>query len=372
MTRWLSAVGLFLLAIVLTIGLSACSRDTEDADDGGAADDTSQAVHATDDVAVPPEPRSSDVVIYVSVDRQIAEPILRAFEDQTGIRVRESYDTEATKTTGLVARLRDEHAQGRSVADVFWSSEAFMTIQLADEGVLTPITAEMDHEPAWGGARRMWYGFAARPRVLAYVPDRVDQADLPERWLDLLHPRFAGRLAMADPRFGTTRGHVAAFFHVYGEATATRFLHGLDANDLLIVDGNSLAVRRLVEGEVDFAITDSDDVWAAKRQGADIEMLYLRHTDLAGGGTLVIPNTVARVAGGPNGDVANDLIVYLLSEGVERLLAESDSHNIPSHPALRAQFAQYAVPDPLDIDLAEVAAMMDRVIETASDVLGTR
>ena len=38
------------------------------------------------------------VVVYTSVDQVFSEPLLRRFEEQTGLRVRAVYDTEETKS----------------------------------------------------------------------------------------------------------------------------------------------------------------------------------------------------------------------------------------------------------------------------------
>ena len=109
------------------------------------------------------------VVVYCSVDQVFAEPILDAFEEQTGIKVLARFDTEASKTVGLVQRLRAEKAA--PAADVFWSSEVFYTIRLAREGLFAGYQSEStkawprqfrdrgsDQDPA---ASR-WYGFALR------------------------------------------------------------------------------------------------------------------------------------------------------------------------------------------------------------------
>jgi iron(III) transport system substrate-binding protein len=77
------------------------------------------------------------VVLYCSVDQAVAEPIVAEFEKQSGIRVLARYDTEASKTVGLVQRIRAE-AQA-PMADVFWSGEVFHTIRLAREGLLAPV-----------------------------------------------------------------------------------------------------------------------------------------------------------------------------------------------------------------------------------------
>lgn len=59
-----------------------------------------------------------EVVVYTSLDKVFSQPILEAFEKQTGIKVLAVYDSEATKTTGLVNRLIAEKDNAR--ADVFW------------------------------------------------------------------------------------------------------------------------------------------------------------------------------------------------------------------------------------------------------------
>jgi ABC-type molybdate transport system substrate-binding protein len=80
-----------------------------------------------------PSDESNRLVVFVSADDFLARQVIHAFEEETGIRVEMVGDSEANKTTGLVTRIRNERYN--PVADVFWSSEAFMMIQLADEGL---------------------------------------------------------------------------------------------------------------------------------------------------------------------------------------------------------------------------------------------
>ena len=49
--------------------------------------------------------KGESITVYTSQDQVYAEPILREFEDQSGIRIRAVYDSEAVKTVGLVNRL---------------------------------------------------------------------------------------------------------------------------------------------------------------------------------------------------------------------------------------------------------------------------
>ena len=317
------------------------------------------------------------MVLYVSADEYVARQVVRAFEEKTGIRVAVQGDTEQQKTAGLAERLRAERDNPQ--ADVFWSSEVFWTIRLAGEGVLeeyvSPATA--DRPEAYTDSGHRWYGFAARARVIVYSPERVPAERVPRTWLDLIKPWWKGRVVMADPRFGTTGGHLAAMKTYWSRISPSyydAFLMGLADNEVrLLPGGNASVVQAVAEGQADVGFTDTDDVWAARSRGLDVDLVYPRHTveeSRRGGGTLLIPNTVARVKGGPHPQEAAALIDFLLSEVVERMLAESVSHNIPLREDLAADFPQYAVPDPLQVSLERVADLMPEAIEEAMRRLG--
>jgi iron(III) transport system substrate-binding protein len=336
---------------------------------------------------------SPKVVLYVSADEHVARQVINAFEQQTGVRVLMVGDTEVKKTTGLVERLRNEKSKPQ--ADVFWSSEIFMTIELAEEGLFDKFelatgvpTAESSSfttdspqpsrdsplPPArYRDPQGRWYGFAGRARVIAYAPDRLADDEVPKTWMALTQDRFRGRIVMADPRFGTTGGHLAAMKtywdrHVMPGYYAA-FLDGLADNKVrLLAGGNAAVVDAVVRGEADLGMTDSDDVWAAQAQGHNIELIYPNHStemDERGIGTLLIPNTVALIKGAPHPVQARQLMAFLLSEHVERLLVESPSHNMPLRPSLADAYPQYAIPDPLQVDYHQAAKMRSAAIQQA-------
>ena len=87
---------------------------------------------ATENTTPPPQ----TVNVYVSTDRVFSEPILKTFEQRTGVRVNAVYDTEETKSTGLANRLLAERENPQ--ADVFWSNEPVRTLVLKSRGVLAP------------------------------------------------------------------------------------------------------------------------------------------------------------------------------------------------------------------------------------------
>jgi len=307
-----------------------------------------------------------EVVLYCSVDQSIAERIIAAFERQSGLRVLARYDTEASKTVGLVGRIRAE--AGVTGADVFWSSEIFHTIALAREGLLKSYQSKRtdDWPKRYRDAQGRWYGFGLRGRVIGYHTKRVGHEKAPRTLEQLLDPKWKGRLVMARPEFGTTSGDVASWFAHYGAAGAEEILRGLKANEVRLVSGNSMAVRMVATGQADLCLTDTDDVYRAQRNGWPVGMRFLNQGDQ---GVLAIPNTACVIRGGGHPKAAGVLMDYLLSEEVERMLAESDSHNMPIHPELQESYKQYAIEESLNLDYERIADQLPTAIQSAGRIL---
>jgi iron(III) transport system substrate-binding protein len=306
------------------------------------------------------------LVLYCSVDQVIAEPIIAEFEDKTGINVLPRFDTEASKTVGLVQRIRAEAAS--PLADVFWSNEIFHTIRLGEESLLAAYRSDTtkDWPERYADPNGRWYGFALRARVIAYNTTRVSAAEAPKCLEDVLDSKWKGRIVMAVPEFGTTGGDVASWFAHYDSPRAMEILKQLKANEIRLVDGNSTAVRMVATGQADICFTDTDDVYAAQRNGWPIAMNYL---DQGGDGALAIPNTAAIIKGAGHLAEAKEFMEFLLSDDLEQMLLSSDSHNCPIRRPPTGQFKEYLIPKPLGMDYEKVADNLPAAIRTAGEVL---
>ena len=316
-------------------------------------------------------PSRNSVVVYCSVDTAFAEPILAEFEKRTGITVHRIFDTEAGKTTGLVNKLLAERSAPR--ADVWWSGEIFGTLQLASRGVLAeyrPSTAQ-DVPSRYRDPNGKWTAVGLRGRVLAYDPKRMKKEDLPARWCDIADPKYKGRFYMADPRFGTTRGHMATLLALWGRPAMEKFYSDLKAGGCKLTDGNSQSVLHVTRGMADLAATDTDDVISAQEQGGSVAMIY-PDLDAPGGtktpGTLWIPSSVALVEGGSRPDAGKKLMDYLVSAEVEEKLYASDSRNVPVRPALREKLKASA-PGEAMVDYVAAAAQLDLSDTLVRDIL---
>lgn len=269
---------------------------------------------------------TQQVVVYTSLDQTFSEPLLKLFEQRTGVAVRAVYDVEAAKTVGLVNRLVAERSHPQ--ADVFWSSEIVQTIYLKKEGILAPYLSSSaeDIPDRFKDREGWWTGFAARARVIAYDPEKVDLKDVPASIRELSDRRWKGQVAIANPLFGTTSTHTAVLFAQLGTEQAIELLNDLKENEVRIVSGNAHARDLVLRGTVMLCLTDTDDVVSAKDRGKRIEMIF---PDGAGMGTLLIPNSIALIQDGPNPEEGKKLIDFILSPEVEQLLAQSSSAQLP-------------------------------------------
>jgi len=236
-----------------------------------------------------PATSGSEVVVYAAQDQEYAEPILRQFEKETGIRARAVFDSEAVKTVGLANRLLSE--QGHPQCDVFWSNEELRTRQLSSRGAFRSTNG--------------WLAIGYRSRRIALNTNQVKLADAPRSLIDLTNRVWKGKIALAYPLFGTTAAHFMALRQTFGATVWHQWCLALRENKPMLVDGNSVVAQMVGRGEVWIGLTDSDDIAAEQREGAPIVALPLTRE------SLLIPNTVAVVKNAPHAEPAQRLVEYL-------------------------------------------------------------
>lgn len=269
-----------------------------------------------------------DVVLYVALDREHSEPIVAAYEEATGKRVEAFYDVESNKSVGLRRRLQAEAANPR--CDVFWNNEAVQTVLLAEAGLLQPYESPNgsdvpDHLKDEAG---LWTGFATRARVLIVNTDAVPEGDRPVGWPSFLEPGASGRAGMAKPLTGTTAAHAGVVIARDGWEAYRDLLAAMRANGVHFGPGNAHLMRLVRTGELAFGWTDTDDYRAAETGDFPVAMIVPGQQP-GGEGLVTIPNTVSMVAGAPHPEAARELIDFLLSRKVEKMLAHGPSVQIP-------------------------------------------
>jgi iron(III) transport system substrate-binding protein len=275
-----------------------------------------------------------EVVVYTALDQEFAETIFDDFTRETGIVVRPKYDTESTKTVGLVQAILAERERPR--CDLFWNNEILNTLRLEKQGLLRPYrsAAAADFPASVKSPTGMWYGFAARARVLVVNTHQIPAGGRPRSIRDLVDPQWYDRCGIAKPLFGTTATHAACLFAAWGDEDAKSFFRALKKN-CQIKSGNKQVAQAAASPAMAFGLTDTDDAIIEIENGRPVTIVYPDQRE-GEPGTLFIPNTLALIKGSPNPEAAEKLLDYLLSADVERRLAEGPSAQIPLRPGVKA------------------------------------
>lgn len=306
------------------------------------------------------------VVVYTSVDRVFAEPVLQEAGRRLGMDVIGVYDTEETKSTGLVNRLlaRKDNPDG----DIFWSGDPGRAALLKSKGATTPYESpEAKNIPAaYVDAEHHWVGFSARARVLLVNNDLVAAGEEPKDLADLADPKWKGRVAIANPLFGTTSYHVAALFEAWGETKAWEWLGALKANGAQIVSSNGEVKRLVASGQAAVGLTDTDDAAEAIKDKQPVRTAFLDQGSSNGIdalGTLVMPNTVSLIRNGPNPVGARKVFDFLLSPDVQLMLANSCGQApLSAGVVAPAGVVELASVTPMKVDYANTAKRLEAIM----------
>ena len=298
-----------------------------------------------------------EVVVYSSVDQVFAAPVLKQFEADTKIRVRAVFDTEETKSTGVLNRLIAEAKQPQ--ADVFWSGDPMRPFQLIRRGLVEPYSpASAASLPAHAKGSEGWTGVSARARVLLVNTNEVP-GDPPSSIRDLTNPQWKDRAAIANPLFGTTTMHIAALFSAWGDEEAKAFLNAAKANGVRIAASNGEIKRLVSSGDLAWGVTDTDDANEALASGAPVRIIFPDQDQF---GTLVMPTSVVVVRGARHPKEARDFVDYLASAATETYMAEHGAH-LPLQKGVGPPQSLSAPVDlrAMNVNYGELAATIERI-----------
>jgi iron(III) transport system substrate-binding protein len=292
------------------------------------------------------------LVVYCAHDAVFAEEILRDFTRQTGVEVVVKYDTEATKSLGLVEQIIQDGSKPR--CDVFWNNELLGTLDLAERGLVESYkgTGWQRIPERWRDPDGKWAGFAARLRVkivntehpgyFEAAPNEggttlVETAGPPGSEPAPPAERRFERFAIAKPLYGTTLTHYTVLWKQWGPERL-KFWHGeTRARGLREANGNAGVKDLVVGGTCGAGYTDTDDYFEAKDAGKPVTASPVKLED---GATICIPNTVVIIHGTKRLSDAQKLADFLLSARAELTLAKSKSRQIPLGALDEAQRSQ--------------------------------
>lgn len=195
-------------------------------------------------------PANDELVVYSGRSKALVEPMIREFEEQTGITVNVRYGG----TTQLAVALMEEGA--RSPADLFWAQDAGALGAVEKEELLAALPDELlGTIPArFRNNSGTWVATSGRARVLAYSTTRAGAGTVNEL-SDLAKPEFRGRLGWA-PSNGSFQAFVTAMQIVHGDDHTRDWLLAVKNNNARIYNNNTGILQAIAAGEIDFGLTN--------------------------------------------------------------------------------------------------------------------
>lgn len=255
-------------------------------------------------VRIPPE--EDRLTIYTSHKEAVYGPIVREFEERTGIWVQ----VEAGGTSELLDRLSAE--KDAPECDLFFGGGADSLTACRDlfEPYTSPLAAALD--PAFLCEDGCWTPFSIVPIVLIYNPVLV-RLNPPEGWESLLDPALRGRIAFADPLIsGSSYTALSALTQVLPgswEDNLDAFFYNLNGR---ILDGSGDVPAEVADGSRTIGITLEETALKAAASLSDVALLYPKE------GTVFLPDGMAVVSNARHAANARQFIDFCLGGDVQR------------------------------------------------------
>ena len=189
------------------------------------------------------------LTIYSGRSKSLVEPIIKQFEEASGIQVEVSYGN----TTQLAAALLTEG--DKSPAALFWAQDAGALgavskkamFEKLPESILTKVPS------GFRDAEGFWIATSGRARVLAYSPERVKMEELPQSIFDLTQPMWKGRVGWA-PTNASFQAFVTSLRVQVGEERTEKWLREMKANSVKKYAKNTPIIEALAAGEIDLGL----------------------------------------------------------------------------------------------------------------------
>ena len=253
------------------------------------------------------------LVIYTSHKDEVYGPIIKEFQQRTGIWV----EVVTGGSGELLERIAMEAEGSQPACDLMFGGG--VESLAAYEDCFEPCTPEGVENLRGVGLSEegLWTPFSSLPLVLIYNTRLVSEGEL-TGWADLLDPRWKGRIAFADP---TVSG---------SSYTAALTLFSCIEGD----DWDILAA--LVDNLDGGALPDSGDVVESVRSGSRYIGVTLEETALKqrspelgivypAEGTSAVPDGCALIKGAKHAENARAFLDFVLGRDVQELLV-SDLH----------------------------------------------
>lgn len=271
---------------------------------------------------------SEEVNIYSYRQPYLIEPMLKAFEQDTGVKVNVIFADK-----GLVERVKREGEL--SPADVLLTVDISRVMEVVNAGLAQPIESDVlkANIPAqYRDSKNEWFALTTRARAIYTSKERVGKLPEDFTYYDLAKPEYKGKVCVRSGKNSYNVSLFASMIAHDGEAKVKQFLQDLKGNLAQKPQGGDRdQVKAIKEGICDYALGNSyyfgkmlDD----EKQREWAQAVYINFPNQKAQGTHVNISGVALAKYAPNKENAVKLVEYLSGDHAQQMYAELN-HEYP-------------------------------------------
>lgn len=314
-----SAVILGVSVITACGGGSEVVKDTSDVAMYSGADRQSTLVEGAK--------KEKELLWYTTtIPDQLAEPLAAGFKKKYPFA---SVDIYRANSTDVASKAMEEYQAGNHEVDVIDGTGT--ATMLEEAGILQPFaspeleaypTASKDPDGYWGP--QLLYFMA-----VAYNTDKVDAAEAPKTYEDLLDPRWKGEMSWSTSPTSGGPLFLGNLIEAWGEDRAMAYIDKLAGQDIANVDSSGRSVLdRVVNGQVTLGVQIfNDQVEDAALDGAPVDWVPLEPATAQYSRISLLKNPA-------HPHMAMLFLDFMFSKEGQEIIR--DGHGIPAHPQVDA------------------------------------
>ena len=257
--------------------------------------------------------KEGKIVWYTAIELKFAQDLAKNFEKKyPGITVQ----VERTGSERLYQRVAQERASKIYAADVLDSTDQALFLTWKKDGILEPyVPVEL---AKWPAKERDPDGLYASVRFtlmpIAYNTNLVKPEDAPKSYVDLLDPKWTGKIVKAHPSYS---GAVVTATFQTAKAIGWDYFEKLGKQKIMQVQSATEPPKKLALGERAIAAEGLEYVHIRlKEDGAPIALVYATE------GTPFVPSCEAIAKNGPHPTAARLFVSFLFSLETQQYLVD--------------------------------------------------
>lgn len=252
------------------------------------------------------------LIVYTSHKAEIYEPIIKEFEERSGIWVQ----VECGGTNELLERIAVNGEYG--CADVMFGGGVDSLQAYTEYFEPYRVTQYDKLDKRYASKTDSYTVFSKLPIVFIYNEKLVISAGTPRSFEELFAPRWKGHIAFANPvTSGSSYTALATMIQVLGkeqESDITQaFLNNLSGD---ICEDSGDVIEQVISGKKSMGITLESTALKRIKTGADIGIVYPRD------GTSTVPDGCAILKNAPHFSNAALFMEFMVSDDVQHLLED--------------------------------------------------